>query len=325
MTATRRTFATRSEWLAARRIGSSDVAPILGLSTYRGPSDVYERLVVGTPDTGDSADAARGRLLEPRVLREWSRATGTALLPQEPHTLYIRDEWASASPDALAADGRVVEAKTDRFRDRWGEPLTIERWSPEAATVVRRDYYLQVSHQLYVLDRDVADLAVLLPGDDPFLPELRIYTIRRDLEVEEALVGTLRAWWQDHVVARVPPPPDGTDAASRLLARQQRQGSRKATGPEVQLAAAYATARRNAADWEAHRKTLGQQLVNLAGDASRLELPRGHVTVVRQSGRTTLDERALLADHPELATVLDQYRRTSAPYCYAAIGGLETT
>lgn len=325
MVATRQTFATRSEWLAHRKIGGSDVPAILGLSSYRGPWSVYARLVEGVRDDADSPDAARGRLLEPVVLRRYAEATGQRLAPIPPHTLFERDGWATASVDALTADGRIVEVKTDRHRDRWGEPQTIERWTPEAGQVVRRDYYLQVSHYLHVLDVERADLAVLVPGDDPFLPELRVYPILRDREVEEALVETLRAWWDLHVRQRVPPELDGSDAASVHLARQRRSGSRAATLPETALAAAYATARRNAADWEAHRKTLGQQLVKAAGASERLDLPRGHVSIVRNPGKATLDERALLADHPELAPVLDRYRRRTAPYAYAALGGLETT
>jgi putative phage-type endonuclease len=320
---TRQTFATRDEWLRARRIGSSDVAPILGLSTYRGPWSVYARLVEGERDDSDSPDAARGRALEGTVLRQWSRATGIALARPEPHTLYTRDEWATASPDAVAADGRLVEAKTDRFRDRWGEPQTIERWTPEAAQVVRRDYYLQVAHQLYVLDRDRADLAVLVPGDDPFIPELRIYTVLRDLEVEEALVETLRGWWDLHIRQRVPPELDGSDAASAHLGQLHRAGARRATVAETALAAGYVTARAHALAAEHERKRIGQLLTASAGTSARLDLPRGHVSIVRQPGKVTLDERALLADHPELSAVLDRYRRTSNPYAYPAIAGLE--
>jgi putative phage-type endonuclease len=325
MVTTRRTLATREEWLGARRLGGSDVAAILGLSSYRGPWSVYARLVEGVRDDADGPDAARGRLLEPVVLRKYAEATGATLERLPPHTLFERDEWATASVDAIAlAPRRIVEVKTDRNRDRWGEPCTIERWTPEAGQVVRRDYWLQVAHYMHVLDVDRADLAVLVPGDDPFIPELRIFHLLRDREVEEALVEHLRAWWTRHIVGREPPELDGSDAAGAHLGQIRRAGARSATLGEVTLSAAYATARRNAADWEAHRKTLGQLLVASAGDAARLDLPRGHVSIVRNPGKPTLDERALLADHPDLAPVLAEYRRTSNAYAYPAIAGLET-
>lgn len=315
---------SREDWLRHRKIGGSDVAAILGLSPYRTGWDVYARLVEGqVDDSSPGPDAARGVLLEPTVLREYARATGRTLKRLAPHTLFEREGWATASLDALTTDGRIVEVKTDRHRDRWGAPATIDRWTPEAATVVRRDYYLQVAHYMHVLDLDVADLAVLVPGDDPLLPELRIYTLLRDREVEEALVDTLRGWWDRHVVGRVPPELDGSPAASQWQAAQPRKGARKATAHEVALAAQYVVAQRTAAAWEAQRRTLAQHLVAAAGDAQRLELPVGRVTVTRSS-KTTLDERALFADHPDLVDLLDRYRRTSTPYTYPTISGLET-
>lgn len=316
------TYESRDAWLAARKVGSSDVAPILGLSPYRTAWDVYARLVEGDrgPDAGPAA--ARGTLLEPVVLRRYSEATGIRLTRPPPHTLYTRDEWATASPDALA-DGLVVEAKTDRDRSRWGEPTTIERWTDEAASIVRPDYYLQTAHQMYVLDLPAADLAVLVPGDDPFLPELRIYRLVRDLDVEQRLVATLRAWWERHVVARVPPPLDGSDAASRHLATQHREGTRAATPAEAQLVIQYELARRVEAQAEDTRRRVGQALVAAAGPCSRLDLPGGgRVAIVTSSGRSVLDERRLLEERPDLAPVLDQYRRHTAPTSYPRVSGI---
>jgi putative phage-type endonuclease len=317
-----RRFRSHEAWLRARRIGSSDVAPILGLSPYRSAWDVYERLVHGRQE--DAGDAARrGQLLEPYVLRRYSAETGRPVRRAPPFTLFDRDEWATATPDAFGDDEvPVVEAKTDRHRERWGEPTTITRWEPATEKIVRPDYYLQVQHQLFVLDAPAADLAVLLPGDDPFLPELRVYRIERDLEVEAALVERLRGWWQQHIVGKEPPPFDGSFAATRYLTRRQRMGSRRAVAAEAQLAAEYEAARRMEDDWSRRRKQLSQQIVAAAGDVAQLDLPVGRITIVRNEGRSTLDERALLADHPELAGVLDQYRRRGEPYTYPRISGV---
>lgn len=326
-TPTPTTLATHDAWLSARRIGGSDVAAILGLSPYRTGWDVYERLVEGhRQEASNPAAAARGHALEPTVLRGYTQATGRTVERPPPFTLWTRDDWATASVDGLAdRRRRVVEAKTDRDRSRWGEPCTIERWTPEAASVVRRDYYLQVAHYMHVLDVDWADLAVLVPGEDPFVPELRVFEVRRDLEVEEVLVEQLRAWWLRHVVGREPPPMDGSHAAGRHLARRARSGSRPATSPEVALAAQYAVAKQHADAWEHERRRVGQLLVDAAGDAARLDLPVGRVTVVRSDGRATLDERALLAERPDLAPLLERFRRPGAPYTYPLIAGLESS
>ena len=313
-------FASRAEWLAARRIGGSDVAAILGVSSYRGPWDVLEALRGEAPPDRTDDSRERGRALEPTVLRHYARATRQAVEPSPPHSLYTREDWASATPDAVVR-GLVVEVKTDRERRNWGEPTTIERWTPEAAEVVRADYYLQLTHYLWVLDADAGDLAVLVPGSDPFVPELRIYRVLRDRELEARLVDRLRGWWDRHVVRGELLDPDGSEAASRLLAQSVDRGTRQATAREVALAAAYETARTTANQWDTYRRQLGQELVIEAGPFDRLELPRGRVSIVRSEGRTTLDERALLEAHPELAPTLNEYRRRTPGHCYPRVSG----
>lgn len=322
MTPAVRRFRSRDGWLRGRRIGSSDVAAIMKKSTKRSPWHVYERLVHGIDhdDTSDDVSAMRGVRLEPHVLRRYMRQTGTSIRPTPAFTLYDREDWATATPDALG-DGLIVEAKTDRIRDRWGEPTTIERWERAAGAIVRPDYYLQVAHQLFVLDLPAADLAVLLPGDDPFLPELRVYRILRDRELEERMVDHLRAWWRKHVVEKEPPPFDGSLPAGAWLTRRERFGARAATPAEAALAHHYEQCKAAALHWENARKQTGQMLIHSAGDVAQLDLPIGRVTVVRNNGKPWLDERGLLRDHPELEPVLDNYRKRSAPYSYPSISG----
>lgn len=314
-------FASRDEWMRARRIGSSDVAAVLGVSPYSRPWDVYERLVLGASVSPPTPAQERGVLLEPRVLATYAQRTGRRIRRTPPHTLYTRDGWASATPDALAVDERlIIEAKTDSRRDRWGPEQPIDRWTEDAAGIVRPEYFLQVSHQLWVLDAPAADLAVLVPGDDPLLPELRIYRISRDESVIRRMVARLSEWWERHVVGRVPPAWDDSDAAGRALARVERSGSRWATTYEAALAAQYEFLSRTEKAAKDAKKGLARQLLVTAGSSSRLDLPAGgRVTIVRRSGTPTLDEGALLADHPELAPVLDRYRRAGHPYSYPLV------
>lgn len=316
---------SRAEWLGARRIGSSDVAAILGVSAYSGPWDVWERLRADQVDDAPPTPAMlRGIRLEPRILRRYSAETGRDARRPPSHVLWTRDRWASASPDALVVqDDLVVEAKTDRDPRRWGEPCEIARWDPAAAEVVRPDYYLQVAHQMWVLDAAAADLAVLLPGQDPFVPELRIYRLQRDRELEAALVARLEAWWDRHIVGGEPPALDGSKAAGRHLAKRGGAGAVPATPEQVALAAAYETARIQEQDWGRAKWQAGQLLAASAGDADRLDLPRGRVTLVRHSGRSYLDERRLLEDHPELAETLARYRRTASAHVFPRISGVD--
>lgn len=325
MTVGRQSFGTREAWLAARRIGSSAAPVLLGLSLHEdaSPWNVLEEIRGSRPDRKPTASQERGNRRERQVLQAWCDRTG--LRARRPrHSAWFREEWASATPDAEAEGGLLVEAKTDAYRARWGEECTIERWERWCAQHVRVDYWCQVQHQLWVLDRPAADLAVLLPGDfaDPFEPELRVYRILADLEAQERMAETLRAWWDRHVVRREPLPWDGSAAAGRHLAGILRDGERPATVAEVALAAAYETAREHEKAAEQAKRQVGQLLVASAGGARRLSLPSGGaVAIVTNPGRSFLDEARLLADHPELAPVLDEYRRQGAPSCHPKISG----
>ncbi len=320
MTLTPHTLRSRDEWLRARKIGGSDVAAILGVSPYRSGWDVYERLVLGVPDQFEPSEAQlRGIRLEPRILSMYASESGCRVVRPPPHTVYTRDEFASASPDGFAEDV-IVEAKTDRDPWRWGPATTIQRWTPEAARIVRVDYALQLAWYLWVLDAPAGDLAVLLPGSDPFLPELRVYRLERDEELIRRMVDRVRAWWQLHIVDGVEPPIDASDAAGRALARIERAGQREASIEEARLAAAYAAAAETEKAAREAKKAAGRLLVARAGASRRLDLPDGgHVTVISSVGTAELDEGALLAARPDLAEVLAEHRRPRTPYCWPRV------
>lgn len=315
-----RRFTRRNDWLAARRIGSSDAPTILGL-TKRSPWDVWERLVHNRQqepvddDEDDDPTMARGRDLEPMVLRRYAAETGQTVR-RAGLSLFEREEWATATPDGFGSEVPIVEAKTDRNRWRWGEPTTIERWVRGTDQIVRKDYYMQVQHQMFVLDVEMADLAVLLPsGSDPFLFDLRVYRILRDDEVVEQMADTLHDWWHEHVVKRVPPALDGSQAAGRYLAGLPRTGgTREATHEERQWIEAMEAFALNEKFAEQQRKVIGQTLVALAREHKKLTFDGGSLTIVENQGRETVDVEAMLRDHPELAGIVAEYRRRSAPF-----------
>jgi predicted phage-related endonuclease len=172
------------------------------------------------------------------------------------------------------------------------------------------------------LDTAGADLAVLVPGDDPFLPELRIFRLLRDDELVERLADRLRQWWRRHVVGGEPPPLDDSPAAARLLAAAER-GARTATAREVELARAYATAAAEEKAAKERKRAAGRELIRSAGLARQLEIPRGgRVSIVAGASRGELDEGALLHDRPELEPVLEHYRRPGSAFVYPRVAGL---
>ena len=135
---------TRAEWLALRQtgIGGSDVAPILGLSPWRSPYQVWEDKTGRGEDQPESPALYWGRLLEDPIRQAYADRTGLTVV--KPDCMYSSAEhpFMHANLDGIASDGRIVEFKTSSRDDAWGEEGTDE---------IPEYYMTQVQHYLYVM------------------------------------------------------------------------------------------------------------------------------------------------------------------------------
>lgn len=310
---------SRDGWLSRRRIGSSDVAKILGLSSFGTGFDVWTRLSGrARPRAPQTEDQTRGHEWERTALLAYGEQTETIreVLAPGPYDLHVGPEaWATATPDGYARDEfagwGLVEAKTDRHAGgKWGESGDVPEWNAAAAERVRPDYAVQVYHQLWVTGAPWCDLVVLGPFYD-----LRRYRIWRDPLVEEQLLEALREWVRRYLVEDVPPPLDGSDAATEYLSdrfRLSTAGTRPATVGEVHLATLYNAAGESIRVAESTRKQAAQLLLGAIGHGTGLTIgDTGKVSVVRPSPRRRLKEKRLREERPELVEILDEYTETT--------------
>jgi putative phage-type endonuclease len=183
----------------SRLVGGSDIAPILGLSPYRTPLQVYARIVAGEQQQ-DSAPLRRGRFLEEAVLRLYEAETGAQLL-DSPKLKHPRLAFTRASLDSLARrDGRrVVEGKTAGLSEvrHWGEAGTD---AVPMHYVPQTTWYAGIALARDVVDTGEVDVAALVAGD------LRVYHLPWDAELFAMLESAVERFWTDHVEPRRPPP-----------------------------------------------------------------------------------------------------------------------
>lgn len=202
----------RERFLADRRlgIGGSDVAPILGLSPWSTPLDVYLEKVGELPEREDTPQMAWGRALEPVIRQAYEAQTGRAVAVLKDPLVHPVHAFIRANLDGLCRDeARVFEAKTARTAEGWGEPGTDE--VPDA-------YALQVQHYMLVTGYRVADIGVLIGGSD-----FRIYTVEADRGLHENLIELESQFWQ-RVVDRQPPEPQTLAEAQRAFGRSDAAG-----------------------------------------------------------------------------------------------------
>lgn len=192
---------SRVKWLRARKsgLGASDTAAVLGLSPWSTPlgvwvdkkTDEVTSLETEAAEWGLAHEATIAR----RVNHRWRDRIGT-VAPTPGLLRHSSFGWLLATPDRLlVVDGRVVgllEIKTagHRQRDAWRDGVPVY-------------YQIQVQQQLAVTGLPYAYVAVLHGGNH--MPEP--YLIERDETAIAQIVDYTGRWWEQHVVADVPPEP----------------------------------------------------------------------------------------------------------------------
>lgn len=152
-----------------------------------------------------------GTYAEEFVAREYTQQTGrqvqrfNAMLhhPTAPilgniDRLVIPAGQKRASHKAEIRTDRLLEAKTASAFAASGS----DEWGDAGTDLIPPSYLVQVATYMMLTGCQYADLAVLFGNQ-----EVRVYTIRRDLELEQEIVARAAEWWQRHVVADVAPEP----------------------------------------------------------------------------------------------------------------------
>lgn len=152
-------FAPGSEpWLAARAdaLGGSDIAAVMGLSPFESRFSLWHRKAGRLGPVPQNDEMYWGTALEPVIRDEFARRHPE--LTVEPTGTWRNQErpWQIGAPDGLiGAD--LLEVKTARYDDDWGEPGT------DAVPVY---YRAQVLWYLDCLGARRCHIAVLITGSD---------------------------------------------------------------------------------------------------------------------------------------------------------------
>ncbi len=281
------------EQVAARRagLGGSDAAAALGLSPWKTQLELYLEKTGQAPEAEPSEAMQWGLRLESAVARAAGERLG-ARLRRRRVTLARRERpWMLAHVDREVVGRKaILEIKTAARRD--GE------WGEEGSDRVPRHYLCQAAHYLAVKRWETCWLAVL------FLAERRLalYEIRRDADLEAALVAAESRFWHDRVLARVPPDPrDAADARRRW--KVSRDGAAEADERTLESLRDLRRTRAELRSLEARRDELERAAMQRMGEASELVHPATGETLAtwRASARRSVDVKALRRERPDVA------------------------
>lgn len=303
---------SRQEWLTVRNqgIGASDAAAAIGISPYRSRLELWMiktgRMPSELTNAPDDLDSPMywGNVLEPIVAEHYSRKTGlkvrrvnSVLQHSDPDKA-----WMLANLDYAVVgsdDVQILECKT---AGEYGARL----WQDGVP-----DYYqCQVQHQLAITGKQVADVAVLIRGQ-----EFRIYRIERDDELIRELIELEREFWQ-FVETDTPPPSDGSESADKAL----RALYPKDNGIAIDLSDDdnfnqvfhELTELRTAAQQLSLKESeLKQQIQQRMGDASVAQFASGRISWKKSKDSVSLDTQSLLKAQPDLLQQYPQVRQGS--------------
>ena len=282
------------DWLRARQrgLGGSDVPAICGEDGFKTRLAVYnDKVAENTIEIEDNASMRAGRKLENTICDWWAEDNEFKIQADNKIRVHSDYPFLLANLDrVIVANGHgrgtgVLEAKlTSQFYFKtWEEALPLQ-------------YYFQVQHYLNITGFDWAAVAVLVDGK-----HLHSIDIEPDKEVIDTITEKLVAFWEDHVLKRIPPEPS-TDEEIRNKWPEAEKGKilevDAATVDTIIEANGEASTRRTAEKIEKELKT---EIRLKFGDHDIMTY-NGQTVATYKNAKPTIgfDELRFRADHPKL-------------------------
>jgi putative phage-type endonuclease len=292
--------AGRADWLAVRRthLCSSDLPPLLGVSSWGTPASVYYDKRGELVDDGASEAALWGQLLEEPVAREWARRN-RATVRRVGLVEHHERRWQGATLDRVVSDCPALAEPGGCFLEvKCRSAFKADRWR----RAVPDDVLAQVLWALATTGYGHAHVAVLIGGND-----YRQHTIRA--ADYGALIADLLAagerFWTEHVLPGRPPAASGAlDAELYDQLHPDRGGIVRIEDRDDALdAAAALTAYREATEIErrakADKAAARAELVRLLGAGDTAVIDDDVRWTYTASERVSVDTAGLAERFPD--------------------------
>lgn len=288
------------QWLEARRkgIGGSDIGAIAGLNKWKSPVQVYLEKTGQAQEEGISEAAYFGILLEDVVAQEFSKRTGLKVRRRNAILQHPEHSWMIANVDRLIVGQKVgLECKT-------ASEYMKNDWQDEE---VPAPYLIQCQWYMAVTGFDAWWVAVLIGGN-----KFVYKRIERDDELIGHLIDIGKDFWENHVMKKIPPAFDGSDASSDLLKvlypDSEPDSEIELPSEAGKLIEEYELAKEEEEAAADRRKTAENQLKGLLGE---FEIGNAGDRIVtwKSITSTRFDSKRFAKDYPELYA---QYLKTSS-------------
>lgn len=285
----------KENWLQYRKhgIGGSDAGAVCGLNPYRTAMQVYYDKASDEIEDIDNEAMRQGRELEEYVARRFCEASGKKV--RRANAMYYDEK----NPFMLADVDRMIVGENAGLECKTASPFMADHWKDGNIPV---SYQIQCYHYMAVCNADAWYIAVLIYGK-----EFKYHRIDRDDDIIANLIQIEKEFWNNHIIPKIIPAPDGSKTADLAIAERFKVSH----GFTIPLAGFDERLRRRQEllevmdHMEKEKRQIDQELKIYLGDAETAENEHYRVSW-KNISRSSLDEKRLKAEEPEL---YEKYRR----------------
>lgn len=275
-----------------RVIGATDAPKILLLSRWGTPLSVYRDKVTTEEPKPPSLPAWLGLKLQSTVGELYTTATGTRLRAVNVQFHHPEHPFIGCHLDFRAWGNAklLIEAKTRASTRGWG---------PDGSSEVPVEEWVQGQHEMAVTGATECHFAVLFGHRD-----FRVLRVLRDEAFIAGMIPKLVAFWNDHVLPRIPPVADALDHDTvHELYPEPVKEMRAATPEQAAMVRELVAARKVAAEAKAAEERSVNRIKQAIGDAAGISGSFGEITWTKNkdSARTDWEMVAATfkADNPD--------------------------
>ena len=280
----------RIEWLQLRKsgIGGSDASAILGFNRWKSAFQLYIEKTSDFVEEIDNEFIYWGNVLEDVVAQEFARRTGKKVQRVNRMLRHPEYPFMTANLDRrIVGEKAILECKTTSTYNK-------DAWDGDEVPAA---YICQLQHYLAVTGYEKAYIAVLIGGNNFVWKE-----VERDDEFIELMIEREKDFWENHVLANVPPAIDGSSSASEFLAKMFPQDDGSAIMLDEQMNTvieAIESLKAEEKQLETQRKEYENQLKMTLEDAAEGHSNRFKVTY-KTITSNRIDSKRLKVEQPEL-------------------------
>ncbi|MFZ5440427.1 MAG: YqaJ viral recombinase family protein [Myxococcota bacterium] len=319
----------KREQMALTGYGASEVGTIAGLNNFSTPIEIFEKRVFGKVKDEPTLPAELGTLLEEPLAKKYAADTGlhvarcdTLRHPVQTFALAI------ATPDRIAfAEKRASRAMIHDVRDLEGATRNVQiktasmwnrkEWGEAGTDSIPKPYLAQVHWEMGVTGLRVTDVPVLFDK-----AEFAIFRVHFDEDVFHALYEMVERFHVEHVLARVPPPVDGSEKYKEFLSRRFAEAGKiildvPAGSPAEAQVLRYGELKAEAKRIDAEMKMLSNAIRGAIGDAQGLSGTWGTLKWHRKPGAFATDWEAIAREavpEEQLSAFIARHQIQKAPY-----------